>query len=224
VTETKKKDFHPAYMCAILPTNIVILAFIAIPFGAGTPGYIVTIMITAFYIIACIPLSIITFVKIGKYSKKKRMATHQAATSTALRPPTIQQAPQQYKQAPQPRPSTDMDPIYAKGLQSVADEIVQQLVPKPVAAPTPATAPASNMSQPVTTIAASRSMVMKPVAKTAEVITSAEAVAAKRAMLERVLAPQTKDAQALEEGRCRCRGRRGPRHLRARYHGERGWR
>lgn len=213
MTETNKKEFHPAYMCGILPTNLVILAIIAVAFGPGSPGFIVMIMITTFYVIALIPLSIITFVKIGVHAKKKRQAARQATGSsntagTTLRPPTIKQQasppqpqarqPLQQQPVPQPR-GTAMDPIYAKGLERVADEIVQQIMPKPATTTATATTAvsASVSPQPVTTIAASRSMVMKPVAKTTETIASAEAVAAKRAMLEKVLAPPSSDAQAL---------------------------
>ncbi len=187
--EPSKKEFHPAYMCAILPTNLVILAIIAIPFGTGTPGYAVMIVISAFYILACIPLSIVTFVKIGKHAKKKRMAATAAARLSQM-----QQQPQ-YQQSTRPQPKAIADPIYQKGLEAVADEIVQQIVQKPAAAP--AVAQSSYVQQPITTISASRSMVMKPVGKIAEVSASPEAIAAKRAMLERVLAPQSSDAQAL---------------------------
>jgi hypothetical protein len=195
-TETKKKEFHPAYMCAILPTNLVILAMIAIPFGTDTPGYAVMIVIMALYLLACCPLSIVTFVKIGKHSQKKRIAANAAARLSYMQQQQQQQQQQyQYRQPPRPQPNAVADPIYQKGLEAVAEEIVQQIVQKPAAAPI--VARASQVQQPVTTISASRSMVMKPVAKTAEVNASPEAIAAKRAMLERVLAPQSSDAQAL---------------------------
>ncbi len=190
--EPDKKEFHPAYMCGILPTNLVVLAIIAIPFGVGTPGYTVMIVISAFYFLACIPLSIVTFVKIGVHAKKKRVA-RQMAANPAMRQQTMQQQSMQYQQAARAQANAAADPIYQKGLEAMADEIVQQIVQKPA----PAAVPAAMAQQPVTTISASRSMVMKPVAKPAEVVASPEAVAAKRAMLERVLAPQSPDAQAL---------------------------
>ncbi len=170
------------------------MAIIGGAFGTNTPGYAVMIMITAFYFLACIPLSIVTFVKIGKHARDKRMAAR-AAANAALRPPYMPQQQPQYQHSPRPQPNVVADPIYQKGLEAVADEIVEQLVPKPAATPT--VVQSNQIQQPITTIAASRSMVMKPVAKSAEVIASPEAVAAKRAMLERVLAPQSREAQAL---------------------------
>jgi hypothetical protein len=199
MTEPKKKSFHPAFMCAIIPTNFVIIAIIGIAIGVGTTGYRVSILIGALYTIAAIPLSIITFVKIGKYVKEKRKAERIQA-SAPLHAPIMSSQPstwgQPAQQAAQGRQSSQaMDSIYAKGLERVADEIVQQIMPKP--APTSA-APAS-VPQASTTVAASKSMVVKPVAKTTTAIpmTTPEAVAAKRAMLERVLAPQSSNAQAL---------------------------
>ncbi|MBN2153478.1 MAG: hypothetical protein JW839_18635 [Candidatus Lokiarchaeota archaeon] len=191
MSEPPKKEFHPAYVCGILPTNLVILAIIAIPFGAGSPGYMVVTVIAAFYLLACIPLSIVTFVKIGVHAKKKRLA-RQIAANAALRQSMVQQRPQHYQQGLPPQASLTADPIYQKGLEAVAEDIVNQLVPRPAPRPTVAATP-----QTVTTVSASVSTPIKPVAKVAEAIASPEAVAAKRAMLERVLAPQSSEAQAL---------------------------
>jgi len=135
-------------------------------------------------------------VKYGRRGKTKQMLSlvparirpaTRAAPSAALRAPVLQQT-----RPAAPQPNLAADPIYRKGLEAVADDIVNQIMPKPAA-----NAPAATPSQSVTTISASRSMVMKPTVKNAGTIDSAEAAAAKRAMLERVLAPQSSDAQAV---------------------------
>ncbi len=118
-------------------------------------------------------------------------AAARAPARAALNPPTMQQPAYQQRPAPSQANMT-ADPIYRKGLEAVADDIVSQIVPKP-AASAYVNAPAES----ITTVSASRSMVMKPTVKTTDAIISAEAVAAKRAMLERVLEPQSKEAQAL---------------------------
>ncbi|MBN2153479.1 MAG: hypothetical protein JW839_18640, partial [Candidatus Lokiarchaeota archaeon] len=131
--------------------------------------------------------------KFGRRGKVKQMLSLVPARArpqprVALRPPVMQQpAYQPRPAAPQSNLSTDA--IYRKGLEAVADDIVNQIVPKSAAS-----APGATQPQSVTTVSASRSMVMRPTVKTAEAITSAEAVAAKRAMLERVLAPQSSEA------------------------------
>ncbi len=134
--------------------------------------------------------AVFKLIKFGRRGNVKRMGAHPIPV-TPLQPPTMQQPA--YQQRPTyPQTTMTADPIYRKGLEAVADDIVNQIAPK-----TAAVAPVATAPQTVTTVSASRSMVMKPVVKTAETIISAEAVAAKRAMLERVLAPQSREAQAL---------------------------
>ncbi|MEX2715414.1 MAG: hypothetical protein Q6353_022110 [Candidatus Sigynarchaeum springense] len=140
-------------------------------------------------------------VKYGRRGKTRQMLSllparmrpaTRAAASTALNAPVLHQP-----RPAAPQPNLTSDPIYRKGLEAVADDIINQIMPKNAASAPAANVPAATPSQSVTTISASRSMVMKPTVKTAESITTAEAAAAKRAMLERVLAPQSSEAQAI---------------------------